>query len=60
MNKIPNGNWEDDKELYRQSLQDGHNALEVLEAVYEYGKVDGYYKGLDDVAEILERSGKND
>ena len=45
MNKIPNGNWEDDKEIYHQALQDGIDILEILNTVYEYGKVDGYYEG---------------
>ena len=60
MTKIPNGNWEDDKEIYHQALQDGIDILEILEAVYKYGLVDGYYDGMDAAVEILEKSGINE
>lgn len=60
MNKTPNGNWEDDKEIYHQVLQDGHDMLEILEMVYKYGRADGYYNGLDAAIEILNKSVQHD
>jgi len=60
MNKIPNGNWDDDKEIYHQALQDRNNILEILEAVYKYGCVDGYYDGMDAAVDILDKSLNHD
>lgn len=60
MNKLPNGNWNDDKWIYHQALQDGINILDVLETVYKYGRVDGYCDSMDATIEILEQSGTHD
>lgn len=60
MNKLLNGNWEDDKEIYHQALQDECDILEILEMVYKYGRIDGYYDGMDAAVEILEKSNIND
>ena len=56
MTKIPNGNWEDDKEICYQALQDGYDASKILEIVYKYGYVIGRKKGLDEAVNILDRS----
>lgn len=60
MNKIPNGNWEDDKEICHQFLQDGCDVLEILEMVYKYGFADGRQEGLNQALEILNRSVQHD
>ena len=60
MNKIINGNWEDDKEICHQALQDGYNELEMLEIAYKYGFANGRREGLNQALEILNESVQHD
>ena len=60
MNKTLNGNWEDDKEICHQFLQDGFDALIMLELIYKYGRADGRREGLNQALEILDKSVQHD
>lgn len=60
MNKKLNGNWEDDKEIFHQVLQDGYDELEMLEIIYKYSFADGRREGLNQALEIVKKSVQHD